>query len=142
MTRSRILLCLFAAMLLVTFSIAAEEPTMKPGKWEITMTMDIPGMPIKMKPITTAVCLTEEDVSSPDKSLPKPSKDDSCKILDHKVDGNKVSWKVKCEGDQPMTGSGEITFTDDSYDGTMKMETGGSEMSMKYKAKLLGPCKK
>jgi hypothetical protein len=41
-----------------------------------------------------------------------------------------------------MKGRGEITYTDDSYSGTMKMTTGDQEMSTKYSGKWLGTCTK
>ena len=39
-----------------------------------------------------------------------------------------------------MTGTGEITYGTDSYTGSMKMSSGGRDMTMKYTAKRLGDC--
>ena len=42
-------------------------------------------------------------------------------MSDYKVSGNTATWKMVCTTPQAMTSTGEMTFTDDSYDGTMKI---------------------
>jgi hypothetical protein len=132
---------LTAAFGLLALPALAASPQ-KPGQWQITMEMDMPGMPFKMPPMKHTLCLTQEDVDNPQKSLPKDEKS-NCKISDYKVDGQTVTWSVKCEGKQPMTGNGEITFDGDSYKGWTKMKmSDDQEMSMKYSGKRLGDCTK
>jgi hypothetical protein len=118
---------------------AADSPQ-KPGKWKVSMQMEIPGMPIKMPPVNFEVCVTEEDLKDPQKSVPNDPKSD-CKVGDYAVDGNTVSWTVDCPK-QKMKGTGEITYTDDSYSGGMKMTIGEQEMSTKYSGKWLSNCTK
>ena len=52
-----------ALMLAVAGSAFAANPQ-KPGKWNVKMQMEIPGMPFKMPPINVDVCLTEEDLEA------------------------------------------------------------------------------
>ncbi|MDQ3282200.1 MAG: DUF3617 domain-containing protein [Acidobacteriota bacterium] len=118
---------------------AATSPQ-KPGKWQIKMQMDMPGMPFKMPPVTTEVCLTEEDLNNPEKAVPSDPKA-KCTISDYKVDGNKVTWSMDCPK-QDTKGTGEITYDGDSYDGSMKMTVGEQVMTTKYSGKWLGACKK
>jgi hypothetical protein len=118
---------------------AAENPQ-KPGKWQIKMQMEMPGMPIKLPPTTFEMCLTEEDLADPQKSVPNDPKSD-CKVSDYKVDGKTVSWSMDCPK-QKMKGTGEITYTDESYTGTMDMLIGEQAMTMKYSGKFLGTCTK
>lgn len=118
---------------------AAENPQ-KPGNWQIKMQMEIPGMPVKMPPITMNVCVTEEDLKDPQKAVPNDPKSD-CKVADYKIDGNTVSWSIDCPKQQTK-GSGHITFTDTAYDGAMKMTMGDQEMKTKYSGKWLGACTK
>ena len=66
----------------------------------------------------------------------------TCKVSDFKTDGNKVSWNVKCEGKQPVSGTGEITFSEDSYTGWSKMKMGEQEITTKMTGKRLGDCTK
>jgi hypothetical protein len=132
-------LFVLAVALFVTPLFAADSPQ-KPGKWKVTMQMEIPGMPIKMPAINTEVCVTEEDLKDPNKAVPKDAKSD-CKVGDYKVDGNTVTWTIDCPKQQ-TTGTGEITYTADSYSGTMKMNVQDQEMTTKYSGKYLGACDK
>jgi hypothetical protein len=118
------------------------------------MEMDMPGMPqgMSMPPIKTTQCVTKEDVADPNKMVPQRpggrggANPNDCKVSDYKVDGNRVTWSMKCEGAQPMSGTGEFVYAADSYTGTMKMDMarGGQPMAvtMKYTGKRLGDCNK
>jgi hypothetical protein len=118
---------------------AADHPQ-KPGKWQIKMQMEIPGMPFKMPPITTSVCLTEEDLADPQKAVPTDSKQ-KCTVSDYKVSGNTVTWSIDCPKDKTK-GTGEITYTDSSYTGSMDMTVGEQQMKTNYSGKWLGECSK
>jgi hypothetical protein len=122
------------------FAAAAEPSPQKPGKWQIKMQMEIPGMPVKMPPINFEVCLTEEDLADPQKAVPNDPKSD-CKVGDYDIDGNTVSWTVDCPKSK-MKGEGEITFDDSSYTGVMNMTMGEQQMKTNYSGKWLGACTK
>ena len=49
---------------------------------------------------------------------------------------------MACTGAEPMTGSAEITYTDDTSVGTMTMNRAGQMMTVKYTGKRLGDCTK
>lgn len=133
---------LFAAFVLLSVAPAASaaDSVVRPGNWQISFQMDIPGLPVKMKPITVTQCVTEEDAADPNKSLPSQSRDENCKVVDHKVEGNKVSWSVKCDGQEEVATTGELTFGTDSYDGVVRVNSGGQQMTSKIKGKRLGDC--
>jgi hypothetical protein len=63
-----------------------------------------------------------------------------CKVTDYKVSGQTVTWKLACTTPQPITGAGEMTFTDNSYAGTVKMTTAQGNMAMKVSGTRLGDC--
>ena len=134
----RILILMILMTALATVGSAASPQ--KPGKWQSTMQMEMPGMPVKMPPITVNVCLTEDDVKDPQKSIPKDPKSD-CKIGDYKVDGSTVTWSMECPK-QNLKGKGSITYDSDSYTGQMEMTVGEQDMKMKYSGKYLGACDK
>jgi hypothetical protein len=135
----RKLLLAVAALTLIALPTFAASPQ-KPGNWQITMEMDMPNMPMKMPPMTVTHCVTKEDVENPERAVPKGRDNGNCKVSDFKVDGNKVSWSVKCEGKQPVTGNGEITFDGDSYSGWSKMHMNDQEITTKMTGKRLGDC--
>jgi hypothetical protein len=144
-----------AAMAAASVSVLAQAGPRRDGNWEVTVEMDMPGMPqgMSMPPIKSTQCITPQDAADPSKSLPQrpagrggaPNPND-CKVSDYKTEGNKVSWTMKCEGAQPMSGTGELIYGTDSYTGTMKMDMarGGQPMAMtmKYTGKRLGDCTK
>jgi hypothetical protein len=126
----------------VTF---AQSPV-RPGRWEVTMQMQMPGAPVQMPEMKTTQCVTPEDAKDPTRSLPNgpqgrggPKND--CKMEDYKTSGNTATWKMVCTSPQAMTSTGEMTFTDDSYNGTMKIDAAQGQMTMKMAGKRLGDCK-
>jgi hypothetical protein len=143
--------CAFAASLAVIFSLSglAQGPgPRRDGNWQVTMEMDMPGMPKAMPPMTMTQCLTKQDAEDPTKLAPqgRGNAPSNCKVSDYKTEGNKVTWSMRCEGENPMTGTGEFVYSGDTYAGTMKMTTGrGGQpmtMTMKYTGKRLGDCTK
>jgi len=128
-----------AALTILTLPAFGATPQ-KPGNWQITMEMEGANMPMKMPPMTFTHCVTKEDTENPERAVPKGRENSNCKVSDFKVDGNKVSWSVKCEGKEPVTGHGEITFDGDSYSGWSKMHVHDQEMTMKWTGKRLGDC--
>jgi hypothetical protein len=142
----------FAAALIsaaaVSGSLLAQTPSApREGNWQITMELDIPGMPQGMPPMTTTRCVTKEQAADPSKLLPQDGARGlpaDCKVSDIKTEGAKTSWSMKCDGQVAMNGTGEVTFAGDTYTGLMKMTTDRSgqpmTMTMKYAGKRLGDC--
>ena len=125
-------------------AITAQSP-IRPGQWEVVMQMDMPNMPVKMPEMKTTQCVTPEQAKDPASALPsgpqagRGGKSD-CKVSDYNVTGNTVTWKMACTTPMAITSTGEMTFTDDSYNGTMKMNTAQGDMAMKVSGKRLGDC--
>lgn len=134
-TMKRIAITILATFVLPTVSFAGE--TMREGYWELVSTMEMPGMPMKMPPTRTKHCYSKEDVKDQKKSI---TTDKNCTVTDLKQSGNKITWKMKCTGQNAGVFSGETIYKGDAYDSTMKMETEGQTMNMKVKAKRLGNC--
>jgi hypothetical protein len=111
----------------------------KPGKWEVTLEteMHIPGMPVKMKPVTNEVCVTEQDLANPQRSVPGDAKS-PCTISNYKVNGNIVTYDVDCPKQQTK-GTAEITYSSDTYKGAMKMKWADKDVTTLYTGKWLGP---
>jgi|SRR5688500_1769431 hypothetical protein len=131
------------ALLIGATALVAQSP-MRPGRWEITMQMQMPNMPVQMPETKTTQCITPEQVKDPANTLPRGPQgrgaSQDCKVSDYKVSGNTVTWRMTCSTPQPMTSTGEMTFTGDSYTGTMKMNMPQGDMSMKLTGKHVGDC--
>jgi hypothetical protein len=124
------------SILALSFTAFAAD-TMRDGQWELVTTIEMPGMPMQIPPTRIKHCYTKEDVKDQKKTI---STDKNCTVTDLKQSGNKVTWKMKCTGQNAGDFSGETVYKRDAYDSTMKMVTQGSTMNMKINAKRLGNC--
>jgi len=141
--RSLMTIAAVASLLLASTASAESKPNFKPGQWETTMTMEMPGMPMALPPVVTSSCLTEKDMV-PSSSQPGQE----CKITKQKATGNNVEWAIECKdkNGNVSTMSGKGSYKDDTFTGTMQMsmaQGGGQamQMSAKMTSKRLGPCK-
>ncbi len=134
---------IFAILLIVvSLCIAGSGPNMKPGLWEITTKMEMPGMPMSMPASTHTQCLTKKDM------VPSGSQNsEGCKTKLLKVKGNVVTWEVICKGQGGVsTGKGKITYSGNKFKGTMKMDMknhGQKKMKMTshISGRRIGKCK-
>jgi hypothetical protein len=119
-------------------SMAPAAEMIKPGLWEITTTMEMPGMPFQTLPQTVRHCVTPQEAKDAEKSLPI-GKD--CKIIDLRLSAKKVNWKVECTGEMAGKGEGEVEYKgDSSYEGKTKIQTQGITFNMNHKGKRVGEC--
>jgi hypothetical protein len=129
----------FAAALLVAHCLPAVAQE-KDELWEITVKMEMTGMPMSMPAQTSRKCVAK---GASDENF-APSQQGECKTVESKRTGNKYAFKMLCDGKNRMTGIGEITFGEGTYDGRMRM-TGTMEgqpmnMSQTYSGKRVGRC--
>jgi hypothetical protein len=132
----------FAICVVAFTTVAAQNPNpMRPGRWEVTMQMQMASMPMKMPPTKTSSCITAEQLAKdPTTGLNTGTGPNQCKVTDQKFTGNTVAWKMTCGGQQAMTGDGEMTFTDDTYTGAVNMTTPQGAMTMQMSGKRVGDC--
>jgi len=108
--------------------------------WEITMKMEMPGMPMAMPPQVSKVCVAKG--ASDENFVPKQQ--GNCRTVDSKRVGNKYTFTMACDGKNKMTAHGEITFKDGAYDGRMEMagtmEGQPMNMNQTYKGRRVGTC--
>ena len=134
---------------LAFFATAAviAQSGMRPGQWETTMQMQMPNMPagFQMPANKNTVCITADQAKDPANAVPRQTgrgrggKDD-CKMSDYKTTGNTTTFTMVCTSPEKMTGTGEMTFGDDSFTQTMKMVMAQGEVTMKTTGKRLGDC--
>ena len=128
----------FAAAMLAAFCLpaAAQE---KDELWDITMKMEMAGMPMSMPARTSRVCV--EKGAKDESYVPQQS---DCRNVESKRTGNKYTFKTVCDGKNKMTSTGEITFGDGTYEGRMKMtgmmEGQPMDMTQTYSGKRVGTC--
>ena len=130
-----------ARMLALTALFAMPAPAVaqaprQDGQWEIKAQMEM------AEPFTTTQCVSKEDAKSPQNLLPMGANANGCKVSDYKVEGNRTTFSLTCDGPPTLSGVGEIVYGQDSYTGSMKMDVGGQAMTVTYSAKRTGDCTK
>ena len=135
-----------AATAVLACHVQAAAPNMKEGLWEMTAKSEIQGMPGGMPPTTVQQCVTKKDLEDPSKTTPGLQGDKRCKMTDYRLQGNTATWKMACEGENAMTGSGTVTYAGSSYTGTqtmsMNLEGKAFNMTVNFSGRHLGDCKK
>ncbi|MEW6313382.1 MAG: DUF3617 family protein [Pseudomonadota bacterium] len=130
----------FACCSLVAALTWIGSPAFATGKdelWEISSKMEMAGMPFVMPAQASKICIPKGKEKDPNQALPG---DRNCKMSDVKVSGNRMSWKMSCEGENPMSGSGEMIYGADTYSGKVKMHSRDGDMTMTYDGKRIGKC--
>jgi Protein of unknown function (DUF3617) len=94
----------------------------------------MPAMPAR----TSQVCRPKGD-RDPSKTGPK-ERDSDCKVVDSKQSGNRSTWKMVCTKPHAMTVLGDVTYSGDSYQGTMKVTGGDMDMTQNISGKKVGSC--
>lgn len=117
--------------LLLAAPAAAEQGSW----WEMTSTMEMPGMPFAMPPTKVKFCQPEGPPREPPDAKPDPN----CKMTDMRTSGNTMKWKVVCTGKNKMEGEGEMTSTPTTMDGVTRIKMDGRNMTMKMHGKKVGP---
>ena len=114
----------------------------QPGFWEITTRIEVPGVRLALPPQTVRRCYTRKDVET--LLRPGPQQIQNCEIRDQKIEGNRVSWKMDCRGTNAMTGTGNVTVSPTSFQGTIRgrMIQGGAtmEMNQAVSGRRIGDC--
>jgi hypothetical protein len=108
---------------------------MKEGLWQITMTMEIPGMPMKMPPRTWTQCVTKKDC------VPQEEKD--CKVIKSEFKDDFFTWVIECKTREGTTpGQGRTVYKGDTFEGVIKVKQEGMEITQNLKGKWIGKCGK
>ena len=133
-----ICIVLFLISLLLFSCTVQKGPNMKEGLWEITVKMDIPGMPVQMPPRTSTQCLT------PKEAVPKPKEENNtCEIVKKDIKGDTVSWSVECKTKEGIAVSdGTITYKGEAFEGVITMKQRDMKAIQHLSGRWIGQCKK
>jgi len=111
---------------------------MRPGQYEYTVRMEIPGMPVAMPPMTLQHCLTQADIDQGRQYESRQNQD--CEVKNLRQSPGKASMDLVCK--DGTTGKGEYTFGNDALNGKTTMMRDGQAMAMNMSARRAGDCKK
>jgi hypothetical protein len=129
----RVVLTVLVAFPLIHVPLAVTQ-TGADELWEVTAKVTMDGMAMPAMP--RKVCKKKGDNI--------PPVEQNCQTLDVKTEGNRTTYRVECTGKDAMSGVGEITMGNGTYQGTLKMtaKVDGQDSTMvtEYSGKLLGNC--
>ena len=94
--------------------------------WEVSSKTEMSGM--SMPGQTNQICV-KKGRNVGEESVPKQ---DNCKVTEMKTSGNKTTFAMECQGEEPMSVRGETSATPTSFDSrvAMKGTRKGSDMQM------------
>lgn len=133
------------SVMLVVLTLLVEPPFVSSAQgpddlWEITTKVEMAGMPMAIPPQTSQVCVRKG--GRDEELVPRDNKE--CKVLEFRQSGNKTTFRIICEGENKMTGTGEFEHAGNSYRGTMRMQgaVDGRPMNMTqtFSGKRVGAC--
>ncbi len=127
---------LFVSLLLVfTPEVFADD--VRPGLWTLNLTMTVPGAESEFGPFTKTQCFTEQDARNPGKLFSEMGGE--CAYRDKRYQGNRFTFSVECSGAVPMQGGGEVSFSADSFEGSLEIQAKVSELGqVKTKSRVKG----
>ena len=134
-------LIIIVSLIILPIGTAFADPDFNPGKWEVTTTTEmvgVPGMAGMVPPVTHTQCMTKGELVPQSEQSSK-----ECKISDIKTAGDSISWKMICSGKSgEMEGTGTVTYKGDTMTGTMNMVIKGAGMQIKntMSGKRIGAC--
>ena len=126
-------------LILMAFTSAQADVDLHEGMWEITSKIEMSGVPVQIPDTTISQCISKEKI------IPKTNKkvNEHCTISEQKIEGNTVTWKMKCAG--KMKSQGSITYHGDTFEGliTSQIEIpnmGMMTMTIQMTGKRTGEC--
>ena len=126
----------FLILLFVLLSaVTSSAYEFKEGKYEITTSVEMPGMPAgSMPPQTIVHCLTNQ--------VPVPRTGSSmsdCEIKNMEQKGSTYTWEMECvQQGRKMTSQGSITYSENSFKGTSTMNMGPQAGNMTIMSRMSG----
>ena len=122
-------------------SLAAQTPTLRPGKYEATLRQSIMGEAVP--PETDEQCFAAADLERLDRWLASQL-GKACVVSDRRATGAKTTFTVTCDDDQGhATTRGELTTRPDAWDAVLRTTDDASvESVITVAGKRVGDCTK
>jgi hypothetical protein len=142
----RIFSLTFIAVALLV-ACGAAHADISPGEWQMSTTVELPGMSSAFGPFTQTECLSATQAKDPGRLFAAPGGPAAgCAFTNQNDDGSTFSFDLSCGGTTPVSGSGSVRYGADSVDGELKLrsEFGGQLLETRFRisAHRIGPCGK
>lgn len=96
-------------------------------QYDVTIRMEIAGMPMGMPPMTQRLCVRKGANDSD--YVPQR---ENCRVSDAVRAGARLTFKMTCTGANAMSGTGDFVFSATGYEGQLRLrgKMEGQEMDM------------
>jgi hypothetical protein len=133
----------FAVLLFLCPIVAPAQEPVREGLWEISVQGQVGGQPLSSTPLVVRQCISQQ--SAQDLMTQLTGTAGGCRVTDLRQEGNHARWNLACSGQVEVSGTGEVTMRNDSFDGTLDLTVGtGAQsvpMSQTFNARWVGACK-
>lgn len=118
------------SLCLISFAGISHADGPEPGKYDISVTMEIPGLG-GTRTHQMQQCLTAEQIGeNPQAWMAQMQDQDECKLVDHNFGDGRMMIHMECSTDQgDATFRGEGTYSDGTYRMTQKMTITGLDLN-------------
>lgn len=133
----------FLAALMPLSAISGEDAVLKPGFYEVTVTLEMPNVVTGIGPGTVHRCVTAEDLRSGSAfGVLGDNPIRSCPITDYSISASRALFRIGCPGPNTPSAVGAFDLAPASYHGVITMDMGGKNMTMseRQRGRRLGAC--
>jgi len=134
---------LLPACLLLVCDARADEGALKPGFYEVTVTLEMPNVVTGIGPGTVHRCVTAADLSTGNAfGVLGENPIRSCPISDYSISANRALYRITCPGPNAPSAVGAFDLAATSYRGVITMNMGGKNMTMseRQRGRRIGAC--
>ena len=118
----------------------ASAAVMRPGRWLLTMSAAVDGVPFAMPAVTAPVCLDADDAHWGVDRAEVDGKG-SCRFLNRRVgDDGAVRYQMQCEDRSATSGEFEFLPSPDSVTGNGVVRTGSAVIRQQWSGERTGDC--
>jgi hypothetical protein len=122
------------AAALAACTLALAQTSVRPGQYQMTVEMQMPGTP---QPMTTTLmdCISPDEAANFVELMREEMVSvEGCTLSEPSVAGSKISWDTTCAG---VSAKSELTFTDDGFTGTVRSVVDGKVIIANMQARRL-----
>ena len=134
-------LALLATVALPSSGFALDR--VKEGLWEINLQAEVGGQAMSSTPLVVRQCLTNQAVQDLMTQLNGVA--GGCQVSDFREESSRARWNMSCSGQISLSGTGEVVFGHETFNGTMSMLVGIAGQTLPllqtFNARWVGDCK-
>jgi hypothetical protein len=126
-------------LLLISLFVALPaHADIQPGNWEITATTQVKGIREPTSMVQTR-CLTEEEARDPGRIF-GAAPGARCQFSERNDTGSVYTFRITCEGQVAIRGSGRVRYSGASLDGELELESDTLSAASRISGRRLGAC--